>query len=67
VASEHRISTTKVFCPSVFTTDGHEFTDLQFKVLPRFKSSDVILGLPALKQLNVIIHPSLNILLLWET
>ena len=60
VASEHRISTTKVFCPSVFTIDGHEFTDLQFRFLPHFKSFDIILGLPALKQLNVLIYPSLN-------
>jgi len=28
IASEQRISTTKVFCPSVFTIDGNEFTDL---------------------------------------
>ncbi len=25
VANEQRISTTKVFCPTVFTIDGHEF------------------------------------------
>ena len=37
VASEQRISTTKVFCPSIFTIDGHEFTDLQFRVLSHFK------------------------------
>jgi hypothetical protein len=61
VASEPRISTTKVFCPSVFTIDGHEFVDLQFRVLPHLKISDIILRLPALKQINVIIHPSLNI------
>ncbi len=31
VASEQRISTTKVFCRAVFTIDdGHEFTDLKF-------------------------------------
>ncbi len=61
VASEQRISTTKIFCPLVFTIDGHEFTDLQFRVLPHFKSSGIILGLPALKQWNVgIIHHSLN-------
>ena len=30
VASEQRISTTKLFCPTVFTIDGHDFTDLQF-------------------------------------
>ena len=60
VASEQRISTSKVFCPSVFTIDKHGFTDIQFRVLPHFKSSDIILGLPALKQLNVVIHPSLT-------
>ena len=61
VASEQRISTKKkVFYPSIFTIDGHELTDLQFRVLLQFKSSDIILGLPALKQLNVVIHPSLN-------
>ena len=32
VASEQRISTTKLFCPTVFTVDGHEFTDLPFRV-----------------------------------
>jgi len=60
VASEPRISTTKVFYPSVFTIDRHEFTDLQFRVLPHFKSSYNILGLPSLKQLGVVVHPSLN-------
>jgi len=62
VASEQRIYTTKVLCPSVFTIYGHEFIDLQFRVLPHFKSSDIILGLPASKLLNVVIHPSLNTL-----
>jgi hypothetical protein len=28
VASERCISTTKLFCPTVFTIDGHDFTDL---------------------------------------
>ena len=60
VVSEQRIYTTKVFCPSIFTIDGYEFTDLQFRVLTHFKSSDIILGLPALKRLVVVIHPSLN-------
>ena len=60
VASEPRISAIEVFCPSVFSFDGHEITYLQFRVLPHFKSSDVILGSPALKQLIVVIHPSLN-------
>ena len=34
--------------------------DLQLSVLPHFKGSDIILGLPALKKLEVAIHPNLN-------
>ncbi len=60
VTSEQRISTTKVFCPSVFSIDGHEFTDLQFRVLSHFNSSDIISGLLALKRLGIVIHPSSN-------
>ena len=54
VASEQRISTTNMFCPTVFTINGHEFTDLQFRVLPHFKGSDIILRLPARKKLEVV-------------
>ena len=60
VANEQRISTTKLCCLSVFIIDGREFTDLQFRVLPHFKSSDIILGLLALKKLNVFIHLNSN-------
>ena len=60
VASEHRISTSKLFCPTVFIIDGHGFTHLQFRVLPHFKGSDIILGLRALQMLEVAIHPNLN-------
>jgi hypothetical protein len=60
VVGEQRLSTTKLFCPTVFTIDGHEFTDLQFRVLPHLKGSDIILGLPALKKLEEAIHPNLN-------
>ena len=60
VVSEQRISTTKLFCPTVFTIVGHDFTDLQFRVLPRFKGSDIILGLSDLKKLEVAIHPNLS-------
>jgi hypothetical protein len=42
VASEQLISTTKLFCLSVFTIDGHEFTEFQFRVLPHFESSDLL-------------------------
>ena len=60
VASEQRISATKVFCPTVFTIDVHEFTDLELRVLIHFKGSDIKLGLPALKKLEVAIHTNLN-------
>jgi hypothetical protein len=60
VASEQRISTTKLFCPTMFTIDGHDFTDLQFRVLPHLKGSDIIQGRPALKKLEVAIRPNLN-------
>jgi hypothetical protein len=60
VASEQRIATTKLFCPTTFTIDGHYFTDLKFRVLPHLKGSDIILGLLALKKLEVAIHPNLN-------
>ena len=61
VASEQRLSTTKLFIPTVFTIDGHDdFVDLQLRVLPHFKGSDVILGLPAPKKLEEAIHPNLN-------
>ena len=53
VASEQRISTTKVFYPSVFTKNEHAFSDLQFRSLPHFKSLDIVLRLTALKQLGV--------------
>jgi len=60
VTIEQRISTTKLFCPTVFTFDVDEFTYSQCRVLPHFKGSDIILGLPALKKLEVVIHPNLN-------
>ena len=49
-----------MFCPTVFTIDGHDFTDLQFRALRYFKGSNIILGLPTLKKLEVVIHPNLN-------
>ncbi len=43
-ASEQRISTTRVFYPAIYTIDGHEFMDLQFRVLSHFKGLDIISG-----------------------
>ena len=59
MASEQRISTTRVLCPTVFTIDGHEFNSLEFRVLPHFKGFDIIFGLPALKKYEVAINPNL--------
>ena len=52
VASEQRISMAKVFCPSVFTIDGHDFTDLQFRVLPHFTSSLYYSGIISYKAIE---------------
>ena len=60
VANEQRIVMDKVFFPTVFIIDGHEFTGLQFRVMPHFKSSDIILRLPALRDHDVTIHISSN-------
>ena len=55
VANEQRILTDDIFCP----IDGQEFTGLQFRVLPHFKSANIILGLPPLRELDVMIPPKL--------
>ncbi len=60
VANQQRISTGMVFFPSVFTIDGHEFSGLQFRVLPRLKGSNIIMGLPSLKIVNMVIQPNLT-------
>ncbi len=58
---------TKMLCPSIFTIDGHAFTNLQFRVLRYFKNSDITLGLTALKKLNMVIRPSPSSLYIWGT
>ncbi len=60
VASDQRISTIKVFSPTIFIIGGYEFIDLQFRVISHFKSTDIILGLSTLKKSNFAIRPSLN-------
>ncbi len=60
IATEQRIVTDKVFCSTVFTIDGQEFIGLQFRVRSHFKSLNIILGLPSLRDPDVTIHPSSN-------
>ena len=60
VASKHRISLTRVFCSSDFTINGHDFTNLKLSFLPSFQSSYILLGFPALKRLEVVIHRDIN-------
>ncbi len=55
-----RIVANKILCPTVFTIDRQEFSGLKFRVLPHFKSSDIILESQALRDLDVTIHPSSN-------
>ena len=60
VANEQRISTDKIYCPSLFTVGTESFTGMEFRVLPHFKGSNFILGLPAMKLMNMVIQPSMN-------
>ena len=54
------ISMDKILCPTVFTIDGNEFIGLQFRVLRHAKNTNIIMGLPTLRELDVTIHPSSN-------
>ena len=60
VANEQRISRDKVYCPSTFTVRSDSFIGIEFRVLPHYKGSEFIIGLPAMKLMNMVIQPSLN-------
>ena len=60
VANGARICTRRMVVPTAFTLGGHTYTDLQFRVLPHLKAADVILGLPAMKALDIVVRPSDN-------
>jgi len=58
IASKQRISTSKTFSPNKFSLGQKKFNGLSFTVLPQLKCVDFLLGLPAMKELNMSIQPS---------
>ena len=67
IANEQRISTTKTFFPNNVSLGQKTFPGLSFTVLPHLKSVDFTFGLPAMKALNMSIHPSKDMVLLGDT
>jgi hypothetical protein len=64
IANEVRISTNKTFPPIHVSIGQEKFPGLNFIVLPHLKCVDFIFGLPAMKELNMSIQPSNNLLLI---
>ena len=56
VANSQRISTTKIITPEKLIINNKNYSNIQFRVLPHLKCADVILGLPALKDMDMTIN-----------
>ena len=66
VANEQRISTSKTFSPIRVSIGQQKFTGLNFTVLPHLKCVDFIFGISTLKELNMSIQPSNNLVLIGD-
>jgi hypothetical protein len=64
IANEQRISMTKTFSPTNISLGQNKFTSLSFIVLPHLKCVDFIFGHSAMKELNVSIQPSKDMVLI---
>ena len=64
IANQHRISTNKSFSPTSLFIHQLEFKGLTFTVLPHLKCVDFIFGLPTLKDLQMSIQPSNNLVMI---
>ena len=62
VANSQRIASHKIFTPETLMIDGIDYAGIQFRVLPHLKCADVILGLPAQRELDMIIRPKDNMI-----
>ena len=56
----------KTFSPTSVSIGQKKFTDLNFTVLPHLKYVDFIFGLPTMKELNMSIQPSKDIVLIGD-
>jgi hypothetical protein len=64
IANEQRISTTKTLSPINILLGQKKITYLSFIVLPHLKRVDFIFGLPAMKEMNMSIQPSKDMVLI---
>jgi len=64
IANERRISTNKSFPPTSLFIHQIKFTSLTFVVLPHLKCVDFVVDLPALKDLQMSIQPSNNLVMI---
>ncbi len=68
IANKQRISTSKPFSPTNVTLGAKIFTGLSLTVLPHLKCVDLIIfGLPPIKELNMSIQPSNDLVLIGDT
>ena len=56
--NEQRISTSKAFSPTNISINQKNFTGLKSIVLQHLKCVDFLFGLPSMKELNMSIQPS---------
>jgi hypothetical protein len=66
IANEQRISINKTFSPTNISIGQKNFTGLSFIVLPHLKCVDFIFGLLAMKELNMSIQPSKDMVLIGD-
>ena len=64
IANEQKISTNKTYSPTDISISQKQFNGLNFTVLPHLKCVDFIFGLLAMKDLNMNIQPSNNLVLI---
>jgi hypothetical protein len=66
IENEQRISTTKTCSPTSVSLDQKKFPGLIFTVLPHLKCVDSIFGLPAMKELNMFIQSSKDMVIIGD-
>ena len=64
IANEQRISTTITLSPTNISICHKKFIGLSFTALPHLYCVDFIFGLPAMKEFNMSIQPSMNLVLI---
>jgi len=60
VASAQRIRSTRVVIPEKLIINGVNYSGIPFRILTTLTAADIILGLPALKALDMSINPASN-------